>query len=87
MKQEEIALWTGVKGNGSMHDGDGTIGHELTTGVHHFNGALHMFGFPHWTKGKNCHTLNKIANNFVPDGFSKKPAFRNMAPKNAIWQH
>ncbi len=24
MQQEEIALWSGVEGNGSMHNGDGT---------------------------------------------------------------
>ena len=29
-KQEEIALWTGVEGNRSIQDGDGTIGHNLT---------------------------------------------------------
>ena len=30
LKQEEIAVWTGVEGNGSIHDGDGTIGQVLT---------------------------------------------------------
>ncbi len=28
-KQEEKALWTGIEGSGSIHDGDGTIGHGL----------------------------------------------------------
>ena len=32
-KQEEIALWTGVEGNGSIHDGDGTSGHGLTVDI------------------------------------------------------
>ena len=32
-RQEEVALWTGTKGNGSIHDGDGTIGHGLTMDV------------------------------------------------------
>ncbi len=31
--QEEIALWTGAEGNGSYHDGDGTIGHGLTMDI------------------------------------------------------
>ncbi len=29
LKQEEITRWTGIEGNGSVHDGDGTIGHGL----------------------------------------------------------
>ncbi len=29
-QQEEIALWSGVKGNDSIHDEDGLIGHGLT---------------------------------------------------------
>ena len=33
LKQEKIALWTGVKGNGSIYDGDGTIGHGLTMDI------------------------------------------------------
>ena len=32
-RQEEIALWTGVEDNGSIHDGDGTIGHGLTMDI------------------------------------------------------
>ena len=33
MKQEEITLWTGVEDNGSVLDGDGTIGHGLTMDI------------------------------------------------------
>ena len=33
IKQEEITLWTGIIGNGSMHNGDGTIGHGLTMDI------------------------------------------------------
>ncbi len=32
-KQEEIALWPGVEGNGSLHDGDGTTWHWLTMDI------------------------------------------------------
>ena len=32
-KRDEIALWTGVDRNGSIHDGDGTIGHGLTMDI------------------------------------------------------
>ncbi len=32
-KQEVIALWMGVEGNGSIHDGVGTIGHGLTMDI------------------------------------------------------
>ena len=32
-KQEDIALWTGIKGNGSINDGDGTIWHGLTMDI------------------------------------------------------
>ena len=33
IEQEEIARWTGVEGNGSIHDGDGTMGHGLTMDI------------------------------------------------------
>ena len=33
IKQAEIAAWTGVNGNGSIHDGNGTIGHGLTMDI------------------------------------------------------
>ncbi len=29
IQQEEIALWTAVEGNCSLHDGNGAIGHRL----------------------------------------------------------
>ena len=32
-KQGEIALWTSVVGNGSIHDEDGTIGRGLTMDI------------------------------------------------------
>ena len=32
-KQENIALWTGIEGNGSIHDGHGTAGHGMTTAI------------------------------------------------------
>ncbi len=32
-KQEKITLWTGVEDNGSIQDGDGTIGHGLTMDI------------------------------------------------------
>ena len=32
-QQEEIALWTAIKGNGSVQDGDDTIGHGLTMDI------------------------------------------------------
>ncbi len=33
LEQEDIDLWTGVEGNGSLNDGDGTIGHGLTMDI------------------------------------------------------
>ncbi len=32
-QQHGITLWTGVDGNGSIHDGDGRIGHGLTMDI------------------------------------------------------
>ncbi len=32
-KQVVIALWTGVEGNGSIHDEHGTIGHGLSMDI------------------------------------------------------
>ena len=32
-QQEEIALWTGVEGNESIHDEDGAIGHGWTLDI------------------------------------------------------
>ena len=32
-KQEVIALWTGIEGNGSIHDENGTIGQGLTMDI------------------------------------------------------
>ena len=46
VQQEEIALWTGVEGNGSIPSGDGTNGyyfyHEY--GVHHGKGVHYLYG-------------------------------------------
>ena len=33
IKQELIALWTGVEGNDSIHEEDGIIGHGLTMDI------------------------------------------------------
>ena len=33
IRQEGIRLWTGIKGNGSIHDGYGIIGHGLTMDI------------------------------------------------------
>ena len=33
IEQEVIALWTGVEGNNSLHDGDSTIGYGLTMDI------------------------------------------------------
>ncbi len=55
-KQEEIALWTGVEGNGSIPIGDGTNGyyfyHEY--GVHHGNGVHHGYDVRLWYGRMGC---------------------------------
>ncbi len=33
IKQKDIAIWTGVEGNGCIHDGDGGIGRGLTMDI------------------------------------------------------
>ncbi len=53
-KQEEIALWTGVEGNGSIPNGDGTHGYYF----YHEYGVHHRYRVHHVTRLHHEHRVH-----------------------------
>ncbi len=88
-KQDEIAVWTSIKGNGSVHDGDGTIVHGLTMDIakglsirEHMCylcfAHLDLKAFEQEEEGKSSLPDQSGATKNLPKPYRKRNCYRNL---------